>query len=639
MLNGLDAVFTPHRIALVGASERAGTVGRLLWHNLQTFPGEVLPISRAPTVCGVTAFPDLLTVPGHIDLAIVAVPAGAVLSVIRDAAASGVGAAVILSAGFAETGAEGAALQRELVEVASAAGMRLVGPNCFGVQNVALSLNASIAPDLPPAPRTGRPGISLVTQSGAYGMAVHSLGCDESIPFAKVFAAGNKADIADHEILAYLAEDPATGVICLLLESISQPREFFEHARLATRVKPVIVTLTGRSTAGRRAALSHTGSLATTDVLLDAMLRQAGVVRTRTGLQMLDAAKTLADQPAPPGHRVGIITNSGGTGVELADLLVDEGLTVPEWSSGLRERLRALLPEYASAGNPVDMTPVWQRFPELYARLIDLLARSGEVDVVIPILLQRSATETVALAVRDAVLALRNDDVHVPVHVCWVASRDAQPAADLLQQAGIPCLAWPERTAQAVAAAVRAGRTIGGTRHPPSAARRAAPQQLSLGTLGQRELLTRAGIRRRQDRNLCNRGGGRRRSGPAGIPLRAEGAASGPVTQERCWWGGHRPARCGGCPAGRRPTARHRRGGDSAGAAAVHRAWNSWWAAIRDPGLGPMVMVGIGGTTVELLADTCFAVAPIEADEAAGCGCHCAVRRCSRGTEAARSST
>ncbi len=263
MLNGLDAVFTPHRIALVGASERAGTVGRLLWHNLQTFPGEVLPISRAPTVCGVTAFPDLLTVPGHIDLAIVAVPAGAVLSVIRDAAASGVGAAVILSAGFAETGAEGAALQRELVEVASAAGLRLVGPNCFGVQNVALSLNASIAPDLPPAPRTGRPGISLVTQSGAYGMAVHSLGCDESIPFAKVFAAGNKADIADHEILAYLADDPATGVICLLLESISQPREFFEHARLATRVKPVIVTLTGRSTAGRRAALSHTGSLAT----------------------------------------------------------------------------------------------------------------------------------------------------------------------------------------------------------------------------------------------------------------------------------------------------------------------------------------------------------------------------------------
>ena len=328
----------------------------------------MLPVSRADSVFGHRAYRTVADLPGEIDLVVVAVPAGGVLDVIRSAAAKRAGAAVILGAGFAETGAEGAALQQQVLDAARAGGVRLVGPNCFGVQNCQLPLNASIAAGTPPAAEVGRPGVSLLTQSGAYGMAVHALGRDESTRFAKVYAAGNKADIADHEVLDYLADDPATGVICLLLESISQPRTFFASARRATARKPVIATVTGRSADGRRAALSHTASMATDDRLLDAMLDQAGVVRTRTGLQMLDAARVLVDQPAPAGPRVGIITNSGGTGVELADLLVDEGLTVPELSRPLQDALRELLPEYASPRNPVDMTPIWPRFPELYRR-------------------------------------------------------------------------------------------------------------------------------------------------------------------------------------------------------------------------------------------------------------------------------
>ncbi len=616
MLKGLDAVFTPERVALVGASERAGTVGRLLWQNLTAFPGEVVPISRAPTVFAHTAYPDLGSAPGHIDLAIVAVPATGVLPVIRDAAAGRVSAAVILSAGFAETGSAGAAQQRAMVDVARAAGMRLVGPNCFGVQNSAISLNASIAPGLPPTPRPGRPGISLVTQSGAYGMAVHSLGRDESIPFAKVYAAGNKADIADHEVLSYLADDPATGVICLLLESISQPREFFEHARRATARKPVIVTLTGRSAAGRRAALSHTGSLATTDRLLDAMLRQAGVVRTRTGLQMLDAARALVDQPHPAGPRVGIITNSGGTGVELADLLVDEGLTLPEWSAGLRERLQELLPEYASAGNPVDMTPVWPRFAELYPQLIGLLARSGEVDVVIPILLQRSATETVAQAVRDAVQVLRDDEVQVPVHVCWVASRDAQPAADLLQRAGVPCLAWPDRTAPAVAAAVRASRTTAPPARRPRSTegQRLSPKSWS-AVLGQRDLLAGSGIRVAITEICATAAEAAAAANRLGYPAVLK--VQHPELSHK--------SDVGGVDIGLLDDAAVRRAADrllaiAPGAAVLvqrhHHGLELVVGGLRDPDLGPMVMVGIGGVTVELLGDTRFAVAPLTAEEA-----------------------
>jgi acyl-CoA synthetase (NDP forming) len=450
---GLAAVFEPRRIALVGASDRPGSVGRLLWDNLASFPGEVLPVSQAATVGGRPAYGDLRQVPGEVDLAIIVTPAATVPEIIRSAAAAKIGAAVILSAGFAETGPAGARLQAEAVTAARTGGVRLVGPNCFGVQNADLPLNASIAAGMP----RGGGGVSIVTQSGSYGMAVHALGQDEGLRVAKVFAAGNKADITDAELLGYLRHDPGTRVICLLLESVTDARRFFEQARLTTPVKPVIASVGGRSGAGQRAAVSHTAALAADDAVRDAALRQAGVVRVRTGLQVLDAARALSGQPMPRGRRVAVITNSGGTGVELADLLADEGLAVPELSAGLQNELRAMLPGYGSAVNPVDMTPAWSLFTTVYPAAVDLLARSGEVDVVVPVLLQRSASAEVAAAVRDAVARLRADRNQVPVYVCWVAPRSAEVHTHLLQEAGIPCFAWPQRTAQAVGTAVRCG--------------------------------------------------------------------------------------------------------------------------------------------------------------------------------------
>jgi acetyltransferase len=351
-------VFSPRRIALVGASDRPGSVGRLLWDNLAGFPGEVLPVCPAATVGGAAAYPDLAEVPGPVDLAVIATPAASVPAVLRAAAAKRVSAAVVLSAGFAETGPEGAALQAEALAAARAGRVRLVGPNCFGVQNADLPLNASIAAGLP----RGGGGVSIVTQSGSYGMAAYALGQEEAMRVAKVYAAGNKADISDAELLAYLREDPDTRVICLLLESISDGRAFFEQACLTTPVKPVIAAVSGRTGAGQRAALSHTAALASADAVRDAALAQAGVVRVRTGLQALDAARGIAAQPPPRGPRAAVVTNSGGAGVELADLLADEGLEVPELSAGLQQRLREVLPGYASAANPVDMTPAWSLF-------------------------------------------------------------------------------------------------------------------------------------------------------------------------------------------------------------------------------------------------------------------------------------
>jgi acetyltransferase len=451
--SGLAAVFEPRRVALVGASDRPGSVGRLLWDNLADFPGEVLPVCPAATVGGRAAYADLRDVPGQVDLAVIATPAATVPGIIGAAADKGVRAAVVLSAGFAETGDEGAKLQADAVAAARAGGVRLVGPNCFGVQNADLPMNASIAAGTP----RGGGGVTIVTQSGSYGMAVHALGRDEGLRVAKVFAAGNKADITDAELLGYLRQDPDTRVICLLLESITDARRFFTEARQTTPHKPVIAVVGGRTGEGQRAAVSHTAALGTDDAIRDAALRQAGVVRVRTGLQALDAARALASQPIPRGPRVAVVTNSGGTGVELTDLLADEGLAVPELSGQLQAKLRELLPEYGSARNPVDMTPAWRLFTTVYPAAIEMLARSGEVDAVVPVLLQRSASPEVAAAVRDAVGRLRADGVPVPVYVCWVAPRDADQHAEVLQEAGVPCFAWPERTARAVGTAVRCG--------------------------------------------------------------------------------------------------------------------------------------------------------------------------------------
>jgi len=622
---GLAAVFEPRRIALVGASDRPGSAGRLLWDNLADFPGEVLPVSQAVTVGGQPAYPDLRQVPGQVDLAIIVTPAATVPDIIRSAARQQVRAVVVLSAGFAETGPAGAKLQREAVAAARAGGVRLVGPNCFGVQNADLPLNASIAA----GPPRGGGGVSIVTQSGSYGMAVHALGQDEGLRVAKVFAAGNKADITDAELLGYLRQDPETRVICLLLESITDARRFFTEACLTTPVKPVIAAVGGRTGAGQRAAVSHTAALAADDAVRDAALRQAGVVRVRTGLQVLDAARALSGQPMPRGRRVAVVTNSGGTGVELADLLADEGLEVPELSPALQEDLRALLPGYGSAVNPVDMTPAWSLFTTVYPAAVELLARSGEIDVVVPVLLQRSASPEVAVAVRDAVAKLRADGITVPVYVCWVAPRSADAHTGLLQEAGIPCFAWPQRAAQAVGVAVRCGvrvrepgeaRAPAGQRAPRRLAvthrrRWAAPGHGLLAAEAAHTLLAEAGI-------------------PVIETVRCDSPAAAAAAADRVGYPAvvkvdhpdltHK-SDVGGVRLGLASSAAVRAAAADllalAGDAAVlvqhqHEGIELLIGGVRDPEFGAMIVAGFGGVLVETQRDVQLAVAPVDVGQA-----------------------
>lgn len=449
-----EAAFNPRSIALIGASAKSGKLGHILMRNLtEGYPGKLYPINPGETeIMDHRAYPRLQDVPDQVDLAVIALPTEACIEAMRDCAAVGATAALVLSGGFAEVGPEGQARQEAMLEAARAGGVRLIGPNCFGLYNCNLGLNASMGLGLPP--KGG--GISLVTQSGAYGMAIFGLAQQRRLRFAKILSHGNKADLTDHEILNYFEHDDETMVLCMFLESVSDGRAFYEAlARVATR-KPVVITKTGRSSAGKRAAASHTAALTGDVTAFVTAVRQAGAILAESGLEMVDIAEGLSRQPLPPGRRVAIITNSGGTGVELADMCERFGLSVPELPKKTQECISPLIPAYASSRNPVDVTPAWARFPAMYGGSIEALYDCDEVDIIIPILLQRSALmrENVE-AVRDAVLRCQRErGIAKPSYVCWVVGTEGDENQAILQDAGIPLYEWPERTARTAAAIV-----------------------------------------------------------------------------------------------------------------------------------------------------------------------------------------
>ncbi|HEY8137805.1 MAG TPA: acetate--CoA ligase family protein, partial [Methylocystis sp.] len=446
-----DALFAPRRVAVVGASATPGKAGHLFLSNLVNpeagFAGEIIAIHPSATeVLGCPSYPSLALAPQPIDLAIVVTPPAAVPGVIEDCGRACVAVAVVITGGFAETGPRGAELQRDIVQAAAASGVRIIGPNCFGVINTVSGLNASLSIGLP-----AKGGVSLITQSGAYGMAAYTRSIDEGAGFAKIIALGNKADVDEADLLEFLAKDPDTKVVAILLESISDGRKLFETAA-ATR-KPIVALKTGRGPDAQRAAASHTAALSSDAAVALAALRQAGVHLVEDGLALLDVAAALAQQPLLRGRRIGVITNSGGTGVELTDLLESKGLAVPVLSPTLQAAIAKALPPHGSAINPIDVTTEWSRFAAMYEASIDALMYSDEIDAVVPVLLQRSALmPQVADTIIAATERARGGGSTKPVHVCWVAPRTADANREKLRAAGIPCHSWPAATAANLAA-------------------------------------------------------------------------------------------------------------------------------------------------------------------------------------------
>ncbi|MQM26189.1 bifunctional acetate--CoA ligase family protein/GNAT family N-acetyltransferase [Glycomyces albidus] len=372
----LRPLLDPASVAVVGARRTGRGVGAEILQSIVDgdFAGQVYPVHpEAAVLAGLRTVPSLADLPAPVDLVIVAVPAPSVAGVLREAGAAGVRAAVVVSAGFAETG--NAAAQDELVRIARDHDMRLVGPNCLGIVNTGRSvrLQASFAAE-PPLPGA----LALASQSGAVGIAALAHATRTGLGIHSFVSLGNKADVSGNDLLAYWYDDPAVKAVALYLESFGNPRKFARVARAVARRKPVLAVKGGRSEPGRRAGLSHTAAAATSDTAVDALFAQAGVIRCDTLEQLLDTARVLVDQPLPQGKRIGVVGNAGGVGVLAADAAAATGLEVPSLGPDTRERLAAGVPDAAAGDNPVDLGAA--AAPDAFAEAITVLGSSGEID-------------------------------------------------------------------------------------------------------------------------------------------------------------------------------------------------------------------------------------------------------------------
>ena len=611
----MQRLFEPSSVAVVGASRERGKIGAEIFHNVRgVFRGKTVPINpKADEIEGERCYARLADVPHSVDLAVIAVPAELVESAVDDAVAKGVSGIVVITAGFSETGDPGRRREVALLEKVRGAGIRMVGPNCMGLINTdpRYRLNATFGPIYPPE---GRVGVS--SQSGALGLALLDYASNLNLGISTFVSVGNKADVSGNDLIQYWAEDPRTDVILLYLESFGNPIRFSRIARRVARKKPIVAVKSGRSRAGSRAASSHTGALAESDRVVDALFRQAGVVRTNTLEELFDVAMLLTNQPVPRGRRVGIVTNAGGPGILAADACESLGLELPALSAKTADALRAFLPAAASVGNPVDMLA--SASPEQYRQAERILLADGALDSLIVIFIPPIAAnvEEVAKAIVDGAAGARG-----PVLATFMSAKGAPSVL-----APIPCYPFPESAAMALARAAGYGEW---KRRPA-------------GKIPALEDVDRARARGLVDAALA-RGGGWVGPRETEDLLRAYGIPSASVRLARSENEAAEAARDVGFPVVLKavgPTILHKTevGGvrlglaDEAAVRAACRELKERLGAsltdflvqpmidggveviagvTTDPTFGPLVLYGSGGTLVELLADVAFRLQPL----------------------------
>ncbi|MDO8473675.1 MAG: acetate--CoA ligase family protein [Dehalococcoidia bacterium] len=447
----LKGLLSPRSVAVIGASRDEGSIGNKLFRNvlLHGFTGVVYPVNpNAPVVASVKAYPTVLDIPGEVDLAVVVVPGQFVNGVVEQCAKKGVKGVVVISAGFRETGPEGAGREKELLSIARRNGIRIIGPNCMGVINThsSVSMNATFSPVFPPSG-----GVAFCTQSGALGLAILEYARSLNMGLSTFVSIGNRVDVSSNDLLEYWQDDPATRIILLYLESFGNPKKFARSARSVSLAKPVIVVKSGRTPAGSRAAASHTGALAATEVGAEALSRQAGVVRVDTLEELFDVATLLSHQPVPKGRRVAIITNGGGPGILTADACAARGLELPVPGEKTRDALQGALAKGSSLANPIDMTA--EATAEHYRRTLEILAEDPELDIVIVIFIPPILTqpEAVAAAIRETAPAYRKQGKTLVAS--FMGSRGAAVNLGSAAEGYVPSFIFPETTASALSAA------------------------------------------------------------------------------------------------------------------------------------------------------------------------------------------
>jgi len=443
----------PRSIAVIGANREPGSMGHAVFRNLidGEFVGPVYPVNpHAGSVAGVKAYPTVEDIPDPVDLAVIVTPAGTVLEVVEECARAGVGGLVVISAGFAEVGGgSGREREHEMVTLARRNGMRVIGPNCMGVLNIAadVRMNASFTPY---RPRAGR--VAFASQSGGLGIALLGRGAARGLGISAFVSMGNKADVSSNDLIQYWEEDPETDVILLYLESFGNPRKFARLARRISRKKPIIAVKSGRTPAGARGAGSHTAALAAPDVAVDALFEQAGVVRVDTLEELFDTAMLLAHQPLPAGRRVAILSNGGGPGILAADACVASGLEVPELSDETRARLAEFTSADAGLRNPIDL--VAGARGDVFERALHVLLDDPGIDAVIVIFVPPLVTNTDEI-VAAILAATDRPDLPKPVVACFL-DPDGRVDLDHADGSGrVPNFAYPEAAAVALDRAAR----------------------------------------------------------------------------------------------------------------------------------------------------------------------------------------
>ncbi|MHC4591269.1 MAG: acetate--CoA ligase alpha subunit, partial [Planctomycetota bacterium] len=441
----LRSFFDPASVAVIGASRTQGKVGYDVVRNLIDggYEGRIHPINpKADEVLGLPCAPSVDEVEGEVELAVMAIPAEFVLDALDQCARKGVGAIVVISAGFKEAGEEGARLEEELAAKCREHGIRCIGPNCLGVMSPIIRLNASFGAAMP------KPGnIAFFSQSGALGTALLDVAVGEDIGLSRFVSYGNKADVDETDLIDALGQDDQTDVILAYVESIDDGRKFMDVAARVTRKKPVVVFKSGKTSAGAKAASSHTGSLAGVDSAYEAAFRQCGVFRAATTQQFFDYARAFACRKLPAGNRVAVVTNAGGPGIIATDAVESSRLTMAELSEETREALAAQLPPQANIHNPVDV--LGDAKAGRYRLALDLVAQDEQVGAVLTILTPQTSTqvEKTAEAVADAA-----GGTEKPFLTSFMGSASVQKAWNILDRRQVPNFGQPDRAVGALEA-------------------------------------------------------------------------------------------------------------------------------------------------------------------------------------------
>src|SRR5580693_9067474 len=440
--SGLDKLFVPDSVAVIGATERPGTVGRTVLSNLieSRFRSKVYAVNPSHAeVLGLKAYKTISHVPGQVDLAVVVTPALTVAHVIGECVDAGVKAAVVISAGFRERGPEGAALEQQIQQQLRRGTMRLIGPNCLGIMNPAIGLNATFAKDTPKAGN-----VAFLSQSGALLTAILDWSQREEVGFSAIVSTGSMLDVGWGDLIDYFGDDPHTHSILVYMESVADARSFLSAAREVALSKPIIVIKAGRTEAASKAASSHTGAMTGSDDVFDAALRRCGVLRVQSIADLFYMAEVLSKQPRPRGPRLTIVTNAGGPGVLATDALIPNGGQLATLSEESLQSLDKFLPRHWSHNNPIDI--LGDADSERYAKALEIASKDPNSDGLLVILAPQGMTDPFAVAERLQPYALTSGK---PLLASWMGGTSVASGEKDLNTAGIPTFSFPDTAARA----------------------------------------------------------------------------------------------------------------------------------------------------------------------------------------------